>query len=635
MRASVRQLLARTAEAADEGSGKNPFDSITDGDPEKNQYLQELIDGIFEGRQISESYNLFVLAAVLLLSVLHFCRTHRDRRKWRERVNRNSAPEGKLVAQPHDDREGESSSSSTLVGGDDIPPDTKQTDLDLEERPLLSSKRYRKIWRPIWGVKAWLAYQPQPLPIINRQLPANGTTVFVLAWLGLSVFLHLYRLPLESKYFFIFADRCGCMFVVNLPLLYLLSAKTQPLRVLTGRSYEALNIFHRRIGEMMCLVGVMHMVSMLIWRFCFEPDWLLGGDTARTYLLHPLILEGFGALVSYELLYFTSLGSFRHRWYEIFLASHVILQTLALVFLWFHFYTSRPYVAISLAIFLIDRLVWRLTLKSFTTTASLSILEDGETLMLSADWDIPSSHTSKLRSLFQHNIQRGWSPTDHVFLTIPALGRTHALQSHPFTIASAAPPIPSWDPTSTASSHPPHAWLSLLIRSHGGFTASLLHHALLHPSLPLQIRLDGPYGSPHALSLLRAASTAILIAGGSGIAVIYPLAEALLLHGPTGGQKVKMLWVIHSEPHRRWMPEQRLAELREMGAEVVVSEPTGVAGRPDVGGFVRGWMEDDADGEVGVVCSGPDGLNRGVRNVCAREIGMGRRLRVAVEKFGW
>jgi hypothetical protein len=630
--------MARMVEAADEGSGKNPFDSITHGDPEKNQYLRDLIDGILEGRRIAATYNLVVLGVVLLLSVLHLYSTYRDRRKWMERVNNNSAPDGKRVAgapQPSHNGEGESSSSSTLVGGDDIPPDTKQTDLDLEERPLLGSARDRRIWRPLWGVKAWLAYQPQPLPIINRQLPANGASVFVLAWLGLNVFLHFYRLPLESKYFFLFAERCGCMFIVNLPLLYLLAAKTQPLRVLTGRSYEALNIFHRRLGEMMCLIGAVHMVSMLIWRFCLEPDWLLRGDTAREYLLHPLILEGFGALMSYELLYFTSLGSFRQRWYEIFLASHVILQTLALVFLWFHFHTSRPYVGISSAIFLIDRLVWRLTLKSFTTIASLSILEDGESLMLSADWDIPSTPTSKLASLFQHNIQIGWSPTDHVFLTIPALGRTHALQSHPFTIASAAPPIPSWDVTSTVSSRPPHAWLSLLIRSHNGFTASLLHHALLHPNLPLQIRLDGPYGSPHALSLLRASSTAILIAGGSGIAVIYPLAEALLLHGQTCGQKVKMLWVVHSDLHRRWIPEERLAELREMGAEVMVSEPTGLVGRPDVGGYVTGWIEDDGEGDVGVVCSGPDGLNRGVRNVCARETERGRRVAVAVEKFGW
>jgi hypothetical protein len=45
----------------------------------------------------------------------------------------------------------------------------------------------------------------------------------------------------------VFADRCGLVFA-NLPLLYLLAAKTQLHRLLTGYSYESLNIVHRRLG---------------------------------------------------------------------------------------------------------------------------------------------------------------------------------------------------------------------------------------------------------------------------------------------------------------------------------------------------------------------------------------------------
>jgi len=38
---------------------------------------------------------------------------------------------------------------------------------------------------------------------------------------------------------------------------------------------------------------------------------------------------------------------------------------------------------------------------------------------------------------------------------------------------------------------------------------------------------------------------------------------------------------------------------------------------------------------VSVVVSGPDGLNRTVRNECARMIRKGIKVEVAVEKFGW
>jgi hypothetical protein len=38
---------------------------------------------------------------------------------------------------------------------------------------------------------------------------------------------------------------------------------------------------------------------------------------------------------------------------------------------------------------------------------------------------------------------------------------------------------------------------------------------------------------------------------------------------------------------------------------------------------------------VSVVVSGPDGLNRTMRNKCARTIRKGINLEVAVDKFGW
>jgi hypothetical protein len=85
------------------------------------------------------------------------------------------------------------------------------------------------------------------------------------------------------------------------------------------------------------------------------------------------------------------------------------------------------------------------------------------------------------------------------------------------------------------------------------------------------------------------------------------------------------------------VPSQQLDVLVERGLELVIPEPTAEAGRPDVVGLVGGWIAEAAMAgtEVGVVVSGPDGLNRAVRNVCAGEIGRGREVRVAVEKFGW
>jgi hypothetical protein len=163
--------------------------------------------------------------------------------------------------------------------------------------------------------------------------------------------------------------------------------------------------------------------------------------------------------------------------------------------------------------------------------------------------------------------------------------------------------------------------------------------------------------------MLRASGCAVLVAGGSGIAVAFPLAWALLhddgvgdgdedggdvgdgkgVISPGGGlglrerRRVHLLWVTHSRWHREWVPSAQLQELEARGLELVIPEPTAEAGRPDVGGLLSGWVEGAAaEGrEVGVVVSGPDGLNRAVGNVCADAMGRGRDVRVAVEKFGW
>ncbi|KAJ8108499.1 hypothetical protein OPT61_g8135 [Boeremia exigua] len=441
-------------------------------------------------------------------------------------------------------------------------------------------------------------------------------------------------MPVSFLYLFVFADRCGIVFISNLPLLYLLAAKNQPVKFLTGYSYESLNVFHRRVGEVMCLEAFLHFLGMVaVWYGMLRHL----GFTLAKFLFNRVVLLGLAAFIAYELIYFTSLGSFRQRWYEIFLALHIVLQVAGLVFLWFHHHTSRPYVGVSLAIFLVDRLVYRLWLKSSTHDATLTVMEDDETVVLSSNWDV--SRRSPAKRLLSHNMQHGWAPNEHIFISVPALSRKHALQSHPFTIFSAAPNTPHI----TQDEQGEHAWFTLLIRAQAesGFTRQLLNYARTHTKT--RIRLDGPYGSSHALDLLSSSSTAVLVAGGSGIAVAYPLLYSLLQPSPndpesalakTGG-KVKLLWITHSPSHRLWIPEEKLKELQDWGLEVLMPAPTALAGRPDVKTVLGEWMDGAEQGMTGVVVSGPEGLVRDVRNTCARMIWQGKDVEVSVEKFEW
>ncbi|KAI0480934.1 hypothetical protein GGR56DRAFT_628180 [Xylariaceae sp. FL0804] len=642
-------------------------------DPEDLKFLYELVDHLHRGRAIVATYNLILLGVLAVLIVCHLVQKTRQRARWREieRIDgRPGARDARKTAADNDSCS-ESGSSSPSTASTLLPRSDGggSAHFDVERQPLLSSgKRPEEedsgplLGRRLGGrlrsaVAAWLMYEPQtPIPLVRRSLPPNGSSLAVAALVGLNVALHLYRLPFDLRFFFLaFADRAGLVFVVNLPLLYLLAAKNPPSLLLgsslAGWSYEALNLYHRRVGEWMCLEAAAHAAAMLVWWFWYSPPWLMGTDFWR-FVTHPIVLFGLGALAAYELLYFTSLRSLRARCYELFLASHVALQAAALALLWLHFATARPYVGAALAVFALDRLVWRLAVRPTTMDADATVLEDGRTVRLSADWDIPRYSRSKrwLPGLLRRNdIRQGWHPADHVFLSIPQLGGSHALQAHPFTIASAAPPAPRSEhlpgEEEEAAEATRHAWFSLLIRAHSGFTSDLLRHATLNngggsttttTTTRLRARIDGPYGSRGPLDVLRASDTAVLVAGGSGIAVVFPLAWALTTQAPYRGRRaVHLLWIVHAKDQRSWVPEDALDELRRAGVVVTTPPPTGEAGRPDVAGYVRAAVASASPRHVGVVVSGPDALNRTARNACAGEVRAGRDVSLRVEKFGW
>jgi NAD(P)H-flavin reductase len=224
---------------------------------------------------------------------------------------------------------------------------------------------------------------------------------------------------------------------------------------------------------------------------------------------------------------------------------------------------------------------------------------------------------------------------------MPTLSRSAVLQAHPFTIASSSPNL--------AQGQGGHAWLSLLIRGRDGFSRNLLDYA--HDNNTVRVRLDGPYGTPRPLETLEDSDLAVVVAGGSGIAVAFPLIWALLQ--PDGDsenldiaalqrlirtkRKVCLLWVIHSRSHLSWIPEERLDEIRGWGLNLCITAPTAEKGRPDVPQILNDWAyKYGGEGkQIGVVVSGPDGMNRTVRNTCSDMLRKGKNVQVMVEKFGW
>ncbi|KAL9586557.1 MAG: hypothetical protein Q9203_003818 [Teloschistes exilis] len=606
-----------------------------EGRGSSNPGLRRIIDGILFSRKFILSYQVVLLVLLAIFTVRHWTKrlqVHRRRRR-RLRSAQEHVKKGEDGVMYTDDHEsGCSSSSSTVLG---TPPSPKGSAVDGERTPLLPRRESASTkWRLRNKAGAFLMYQPRPIPFVNKTLPSNQATLTVLAFLGLQVFYTFYRVPLSIPTLFVFADRASLLFVANLPLLYLFAAKNQPIKLLTGYSYESLNIVHRRLGEVMCLLALLHSVGMVgVWYTILRPT----GFTLARFLLSKIVLLGLGAFVAYELLYFASLGSFRQRFYELFLVLHVLLQVVALVLVWFHHHNSRPYVGVALAIFLVDRLVYRMILKRKSYRASLDVTEDGGTVVLRSE--IPLAQKDRFVSYIAGTgLDKGWKATEHVFLTVPALSRRHIMQAHPFTIASRAPHDGDGD-----------ASFKLIIRAQDGFSGDLVRYSRSHSSV--KTRMDGPYGSQTALQLLQQCNLNVVVAGGSGIAVALPLIWSLCESGNVSdlepGDKTKLrsktmlIWVIRHESHISWLDQADLQSFRDAGIKLVIPLPTSSHGHPDVPGLITDWVsaKDEVSStrglRTGVVCSGPDGMNREVRNTCASLLARGHDINIEVEKFGW
>ena len=623
-----------------------PLHTTEEFSPEDRERFKSIIDGIHFSMRFILTYQLVLIALLAAFAVRHWIGRLRawEKRRRQDKESRYhdggtpiaKAFEGKKDAIVGTRSVGSSSSSSTFRG-DITPPQPILEGERTEQTPLLQKPQPPKptLRQLVTSkIKAFLTYQPAPIPIVNKALPSNGSSLAIIAFLGIQVFYIFFKTPLTLSTLFVSADRTSLLFVANLPWLYLFAAKNQPIKFLTGYSYESLNIIHRRLGEVMCLLALLHSAGMMgVWYTVLRPS----GITLVHFVLKKMILLGIGAFVAYELIYFTSLGSFRQRWYELFLGLHVVLQVIALVLVWFHHPRSRIYVGVALGIFLIDRLLYRMVAKMFTTRASLGVKEDGRTVILCAS--IPMKPGRNFFGSFfgACDITRGWKATEHVFLTVPSLARKHIFQAHPFTIASKAPQAEQIG-----------ANLKLIIRAQDGFSADLLSYARRHKSV--DIRLDSPYGSQSAVEMLQESDHAIIIAGGSGIAVAWPLVFALLEvmgnNDPENpntfkkGGKILFIWVIREQSHFAWLGRETLTELEAAGVKCCVPPPTANNGHPDIRGLIDEWVisldgTHGTETSLGVVASGPDGLNRNVRNTCAALVREGRNVNVEIEKFGW
>ncbi|KAI9684513.1 MAG: hypothetical protein M1829_002323 [Trizodia sp. TS-e1964] len=343
----------------------------------------------------------------------------------------------------------------------------------------------------------------------------RGHMVIITGYVILNVVLSITS-PTPDLPYIMLARRTGWLSTLNYTILLLMSMKSTPLSKLTGYSYERLNVFHRWIAVIAWMEGSLHTIAIGIGTSRLIPD-------QSHILVNHENSFGILALAGWTIM-MLSFPLLKKMFYEWFYVLHAAFFPVVTVALFLHNRHCREPVAVGVALYALDRFIrtdryiWH-NQKADKLKATLQVTEDGATLV-----SVPRNNMS-------------WRPGSHAFLNIP---RLRYFQSHPFTIASVDAEHAGTD-TKTQ--------VQFLIKPQRGFTRALMEEAersKIHCrkgfSREVTAYIDGPYG---AVPDFKSFDRTILIAAGSGITFILPIALSLVRSGRF--RSIDFVWAVRNK----------------------------------------------------------------------------------------
>jgi ferric-chelate reductase len=405
------------------------------------------------------------------------------------------------------------------------------------------------------------ASYPQWTPKSSRffKIPPIGTIILVVGYLSWVILLEFVNNNVEgAQHFTSLAVRAAWLAVAQVPLLILLAGKNNLIGLVSGVSYERLNIIHRWSARILLFLVILHVVFLHL-------AWNAYGLMQLEYSTDSCIPTGYATFAILLWMNLSTIAPIRNFSYEFFVVQHIITFFGFIIAIMFHLPStalySRVYVYIPIALYLIDRMVrsarfaWN---NARPGHATLTALDGGVT-----------------KVCVRSKAIKNWSPGSHVLLSIPKFGPG---QSHPATIAS------------TPSSH--NGDLVFLLKGHKGFTSRLLKTASNSSTSLLPTKedsaksatrsvqethialIDGPYGNSH--NDFGSFDTVLLISGSTGTTFTLPI----LLDIAARSQKAKLpvkrivfIWIVKNTSWTSWTGSELTSAsetLRAAGIELSI-----------------------------------------------------------------
>lgn len=375
------------------------------------------------------------------------------------------------------------------------------------------------------------------------KVPPLGTMQLLSAYLVFVLVLEFINIDTPgAQHYTAIGIRAAWLAIAQVPLLTLLAGKNNLIGLITGVSYERLNVLHRWVARMLLLLTTIHFGSQSYgWNQygLMQLEW-------QTDLCPP---TGIAAYVLLLWLNLSTLAPFRHLSYEFFVIQHLLTFFGFIIAVMYHLPTtalySRVYIYIPIALYFVDRTIRSIRYVYHNIRPAYATMEamDGG--------------VTKIR--VSNKALKNWAVGSFVLLSIPRFGW---YQSHPATIVS------------TPTSHSRD--LIFLLKTRKGFTHKISKFALSstasvlpstqapHQPPPTRIEhlalIDGPYGGFHPD--LAAFDTLALISGSTGISFTLPHLISIADRASFSNlpiQRLVFIWIIKNTSWMVWVKDDLFA----------------------------------------------------------------------------
>jgi NAD(P)H-flavin reductase len=317
--------------------------------------------------------------------------------------------------------------------------------------------------------------------------------------------------------------------VSQVPLVYLLAAKSSIIGYIVGSSHERLNWLHRWVSRTLLLTVTVH-------GGFFMAEWVRADFVKLELEMMPMVKYGIGAWSILVWTFITSLSPLRSMAYEIFVLQHIAAAAVFLWLLWVHVPSYANYnVWLAIAAISFDWIL-RMLLAAYRNIRLRRAPSCNGTKMLGHKVEVRVAG-SDVTAVTIKDVHLSWKPGQHLYLWLPRLG---LFESHPFTIAT---------PYKTSKGCHCNE-IQLAVKVQAGFSRRIHRYAQRtqeSPNRSLVGFIAGPYGVPPKW---EAYETLILISASTGASFTLPILESNLdNHGTICTQRIKFLLVVRQRSH--------------------------------------------------------------------------------------